>query len=156
VLSSSNSWQSYSRLTTAWAFTRFATWIVRQSRTINFIIRIRRRRFDELVLKYSHPIVCMKQHLLLVLVALGLVAVTPREAQAGVHFGFSFGFPAYYGDCYRGYYPYYGPYYGGYSYCRPYWYHHYPWVRFACALPTARVKLGLGGVQIVRSKRMFT
>jgi hypothetical protein len=32
-----------------------------------------------------------------VLVALGLVAVTPTEAQAGVHFGFSFGFPAYYG-----------------------------------------------------------
>ena len=39
----------------------------------------------------------MKQHLLLVLVASGLVAVTPTEAQAGVHSGFSFGFPAYYG-----------------------------------------------------------
>jgi hypothetical protein len=53
----------------------------------------------------------MKQHLLLVLVALGLVVVTPTVAQAEVHFGFSLGFPAYYGAspdlCHRGYYPYY-------------------------------------------------
>ena len=66
----------------------------------------------------------MKQHLLLVLVALGLVAVTPTVAQAGMQFGFSFGFPAYYGaspyHCYRGYYPY----YSGYTQYRPYWSNH--------------------------------
>jgi hypothetical protein len=46
----------------------------------------------------------MKQRLFPILVALGLLTVTPRETQAGVHFGLSFGFPVYYRvrHCYRG------------------------------------------------------
>ncbi len=42
--------------------------IVRKKRIIASILRIGRRRYDDLLLRYSHPIVCMKQHLLLVLV----------------------------------------------------------------------------------------
>jgi hypothetical protein len=71
----------------------------------------------------------MKQHLLLVLVALGLVVVTPTVAQAEVHFGFSLGFPAYYDAfpdlCHRGYYPY----YSGYSHYKPYWFKRSYWHR---------------------------
>jgi hypothetical protein len=63
----------------------------------------------------------MKQHLLLVLVAFGLVAVTPTEAQAGVHSGFSFGFPAYYGASPTIAIKDNKPYYSGYSQYKPYW-----------------------------------
>jgi hypothetical protein len=60
----------------------------------------------------------MKKYLLLVLVALGLVAFSPREAKADVDFGISIGVPAYYDPYPYGYY--YRPYrYYGY---RPYYY----------------------------------
>jgi hypothetical protein len=59
----------------------------------------------------------MKKYLLLPLVALGLIAWAPTQANAALHFSFGFGVPGYYG-------PYYG-YYPGYSYYYyyPHWYH---------------------------------
>ena len=56
----------------------------------------------------------MKKYFVIGLMALGLVAVAPQPAKAGVHFGIFVGPPAYY---YPGYYP---DYYYGYGY--PYYY----------------------------------
>ncbi|MBV8173016.1 MAG: hypothetical protein JO151_00455 [Verrucomicrobia bacterium] len=42
----------------------------------------------------------MKKYLLLPLVALGLIAWAPTQANAAVHFSFGFGVPGYYGPYY--------------------------------------------------------
>ena len=76
----------------------------------------------------------MKKFLLLPLVAVGLVAWVPSQAEAGVHVTFGFGVPAYYGPYYGYYAPYYGGYYPGHSYYyyphRHHYYHHRYWHRW--------------------------
>lgn len=66
----------------------------------------------------------MNKHLVIGLMALGLMAFSPQPAKAGVHFGIFVGPPAYY---YPGYY--YSDYYYGYPYYYygpryHYWYYH--------------------------------
>jgi len=65
----------------------------------------------------------MKSFFVIGIAALGLAALAPKSAEAGVHFGISFG-PAYY---YPEYYP--GYYYGYHHYCGPRYYGEYyrPW-----------------------------
>lgn len=67
----------------------------------------------------------MRKFLLLLLATLGMIALTPRPAEADVNFGITFGAPGYY-DPYPVYYgPYYGDRYYYYRYHRPYYYHPY-------------------------------
>jgi hypothetical protein len=66
----------------------------------------------------------MKKFLLLLLAAVGLIALTPQPAKADVDFGITFGGPGYY-DPYPVYYgPYYGDRYYYYHHHRPYYYDH--------------------------------
>jgi hypothetical protein len=71
----------------------------------------------------------MKKYLLLPLVALGLIAWAPTQANAAVHFSFGFGVPGYYGP-YYGYYPGYSYYYYPHWYHRHHYYHHRYWRRW--------------------------
>jgi hypothetical protein len=66
----------------------------------------------------------MKRFFLLLLAAIGLMALAPQPAKADVDFGVTFGVPGYY-DPYPVYYgPYYGDRYYYYHHYRPYYYYH--------------------------------
>lgn len=71
----------------------------------------------------------MKTYLLLPLIALGLIALVPNQADAGVHVTFGFGVP-YYGPYYRGYDPGYTYYYHPYWHHRRHYYHNRYWHRW--------------------------